>query len=87
MFSENSKKKIYSQGSQNEIRITTCQPASCFIYTSICLFAQYHCCKTDSNITLYCQILTNACQIMVSVPTSALTLWDLIAVNAPLGSS
>ena len=24
---------------------------------------------------------------MVSVPTSALTLWDLIAVNAPLGSS
>ena len=61
--------------------------ASCFIYTSICLFAQYHCCKTDSNITLYCQILTNACQIMVSVPTSALTLWDLIAVNAPLGSS
>ena len=61
--------------------------ASCFIYTSICLFAQYHFCKTDSNITPYCQILTNACQIMVYVPTSALTLWGLIAVNAPLGSS
>ena len=58
-----------------------------FINISICLFAQCHCCKTDSNITLCCQILTNACQVMVSAPTYALTLRDLIVVNAPQGSS
>ena len=29
----------------------------------------------------------NACQVMVSAPTCALTLRDLIAVNVPRGSS
>lgn len=35
---------------------------------------------------LTAKILTNACQVMVSAPTYALTLRDLIVVNAPQGS-
>ena len=70
------------------IRIAPCQPAnsSRFIDISICLFAQCHCCKTDSNITLCCQILTNACRVMVSASTYVVTLRGLIVVNAPRGS-